>query len=236
MQTQGVARNAVSMSTTDHGQDEYEYELVPVDQIVSCFRYRVIKRTLDILCASFFLMVFSPLVLILGLLIKLSSPGPIFYHWNVVGRGGRFFRGYKLRTMVQNADEIKEKLWQKNEMTGPVFKMKRDPRITPLGRFLRKYSLDEMPQFWSVIKGDMSLVGPRPVGPQEWVKFEPWQRRKLSVTPGLSCLWQINGRNAIDSFDDWVRLDLAYIDNWSLRLDFKILWGTLFAVLRGTGV
>jgi lipopolysaccharide/colanic/teichoic acid biosynthesis glycosyltransferase len=236
MQTQGVARNAVSMPTTGPGQDEYEDELVPVDQIVSCFRYRVIKRALDILCASFFLIVFSPLVLIIGLLIKLSSPGPIFYHWNVVGRGGRFFRGYKFRTMVQNADAIKARLWQKNEMTGPVFKMKRDPRITPLGRFLRKYSLDELPQFWSVLKGDMSLVGPRPVGPQEWVKFEPWQRRKLSLTPGLSCLWQINGRNAINSFDDWVRLDLAYIDNWSLWLDFKILWGTLFAVLRGTGV
>jgi lipopolysaccharide/colanic/teichoic acid biosynthesis glycosyltransferase len=232
MQTQGVARNA--MSTPDHYQDEYE--LVPIAQIVSCFRYRVIKRAIDILCASFFLVALSPLILTIGLLVKLSSPGPVFYHWNVVGRGGRPFRGYKFRTMVQDADKIKEKLWQKNEMTGPVFKMKRDPRITPLGRFLRKYSLDELPQFWSVIKGDMSLVGPRPVGPQEWVKFEPRWRRKLSVTPGISCLWQINGRNAINNFDDWVRLDLEYIDNWSLWLDFKILWGTLFAVLRGTGV
>ena len=232
MQAQGVAGNIIS--TPDHDQDEYE--LVPIAQIVSCFQYRVIKRALDIFGSSFFLIAFSPLIILIGLMIKLSSPGPIFYHWNVVGRGGRSFRGYKLRTMVQNADAIKAKLWQKNEMTGPVFKMKRDPRITPLGRFLRKYSLDELPQFWSVLKGDMSLVGPRPAGPQEWVKYEAWQRRKLSVTPGLSCLWQINGRNGITSFNEWVRLDLAYIDNWSLWLDLKILWGTLFAVLRGTGV
>ena len=232
MQAHGVARNVVS--TPDH--DQNAHELVPLAQIVSCFQYRVIKRALDILCSSFFFIVLSPLILLIGLMVKLTSPGPIFYPWNVVGRGGRFFRGYKFRTMVQNADEIKEKLWQNNEMSGPVFKMKRDPRVTPLGRFLRKYSLDELPQFWSVLKGDMSLVGPRPVGPQEWVKFEPWQRRKLSVTPGLSCLWQISGRNAITSFNAWVRLDLEYIDNWSLWLDLKILWGTLFAVLRGTGV
>ena len=232
MQTQTGNRNAVS--TPDYYQDEYE--LVPTAQIASCFRYYVIKRAMDIVCSIFLFIVLSPLLLIIGLMVKLSSPGPIFYQWNVVGRGGRFFRGYKFRTMVQNADEIKETLWQKNEMTGPVFKMKGDPRITPLGRFLRKYSFDELPQLWSVIKGQMSLVGPRPAGPQEWAKFEPWQRRKLSVTPGISCLWQISGRNAINNFDAWVRLDLEYIDNWSLWRDLEILWGTLFAVLGGTGV
>lgn len=231
MQAQGVARQVVSTPECDEG----EYKLVPMAQIVSCFQYRVIKRALDILCSIFFFIALSPLILLIGLLIKLSSPGPIFYHWNVVGRGGRCFRGYKFRTMVQNADDIKEKLWQKNEMTGPVFKMKSDPRITPLGRFLRKYSLDELPQFWSVLKGDMSLVGPRPAGPQEWVKYEAWQRRKLSVTPGLSCLWQINGRNAITSFNEWVRLDLEYIDNWSLWLDSKILLRTIPAVFSGRG-
>jgi lipopolysaccharide/colanic/teichoic acid biosynthesis glycosyltransferase len=231
MQAQGVAGNIVS--TTDHDQDESG--LVQIAPIVFSFRYSVIKRSLDIVGASFFLLAFSPLMLIIGLMVKLSSHGPIFYPWNVVGRGGRFFRGYKFRTMVQNADDIKEKLWQNNEMTGPVFKMKSDPRITPLGRFLRKYSLDEMPQFWSVLKGDMSLVGPRPAGPQEWVNYEPWQRRKLSVTPGLSCLWQINGRNAITSFNEWVRLDLEYIDNWSLWLDMKILFRTFPAVVSGRG-
>jgi len=231
MQAQGVARNIVS--TPDHDQDESG--LVQIAPIVFNFRYSVVKRALDILCASIFLLAFSPLMVIIGLMVKLSSPGPIFYPWNVVGRGGRFFRGYKLRTMVHNADEIKENLWQNNEMTGPVFKMKSDPRITPLGRFLRKYSLDEMPQFWSVLKGDMSLVGPRPAGPQEWVKYEPWQRRKLSVTPGLSCLWQINGRNAITSFNEWVRLDLEYIDHWSLWLDMKILFRTFPAVVSGRG-
>ncbi len=231
MQAQGVARSVVS--TPEH--DQYECELVQIAPIVFSFRYSVIKRALDILCASFFFLALSPLILLIGLLVKLSSPGPIFYHWNVIGRGGRSFRGYKFRTMVQNADDIKEKLWQNNEMTGPVFKIKRDPRITPLGRFLRKYSLDEVPQFWSILKGDMSLVGPRPAGPKEWVKYEPWQRRKLSVTPGLSCLWQINGRNAITSFNEWVRLDLEYIDNWSLWLDMKILFLTVPAVLSGRG-
>jgi len=231
MQAQGVARDI--MSTPDHDRDESG--LVQLAPIVFSFRYSVIKRALDILCASFFLMALSPLLLIIGLMVKLTSPGPIFYHWNVIGRGGRPFRGYKFRTMVQNADEIKEKLWQKNEMIGPVFKMKSDPRITPLGRFLRKYSLDELPQFWSVLKGDMSLVGPRPAGPKEWVKYEPWQRRKLSVTPGLSCLWQINGRNSITNFNEWVRLDLEYIDNWSLWQDIKIIFRTFPAVVSGRG-
>jgi len=181
-------------------------------------------------------LILSPVLLIVGLLVKLTSPGPVFYPWNVIGRDGRPFRGYKFRTMVQNADALKAELAHQNEMAGPVFKMKNDPRITPVGRVLRKYSIDELPQLWSVLKGDMSLVGPRPAGPLEWEQYEPWQRRKLSVTPGITCLWQVNGRNRISDFDEWVKLDLYYIDNWSLSLDIKILCRTILVVLRGTGM
>ena len=137
--------------------------------------------------------------------------------------------------MIVNADEIKGQLMQHNEMSGPVFKIKDDPRITRIGKILRKYSLDELPQLWSVLKGDMSLVGPRPVGPHELVLYQSWQRRKLSIKPGITCLWQASGRNSISDFNEWCMLDLQYIDNWSLRLDFKILFETVRAVLRGTG-
>jgi lipopolysaccharide/colanic/teichoic acid biosynthesis glycosyltransferase len=137
--------------------------------------------------------------------------------------------------MVANADKLKQELLSKNEMTGVAFKMKDDPRITKVGGFLRKYSLDELPQLFSVLKGDMSLVGPRPPLVTEVMEYDYWHRRKLSVKPGLTCLWQVNGRNAITDFDDWMRLDLEYIDNWSLWLDCKILLKTIPAVLRGTG-
>ena len=167
--------------------------------------------------------------------IKLSSNGPVLYKWNVVGKNGVPFNSWKFRTMVPKADEIKINLSDKNEMTGPVFKMKYDPRITKVGKFLRKYSLDELPQLWSVLKGEMSLVGPRPAGPKEWSQYEEWQKRKLSVTPGMTCLWQINGRNEVHEFDAWVKMDLEYIDNWNLLLDFKILLKTIPTVLKGTG-
>ena len=137
--------------------------------------------------------------------------------------------------MVKNADEIKKKLLEENEMTGPVFKMTNDPRILPIGRFLRKYSLDELPQLFSVLKGDLSLVGPRPPLEYEFKEFELWQRRKLSVKPGLTCLWQVSGRSDISNFNDWVKLDLQYIDNWSLLLDFKILLKTIPVVFLGKG-
>jgi lipopolysaccharide/colanic/teichoic acid biosynthesis glycosyltransferase len=176
-----------------------------------------------------------PLLLLLAVAVRMSSPGPILYHWRVRGRHGRPFTGYKFRTMVQDADKLKADLMAWNDMSGPVFKMVMDPRVTSAGRWLRKYSLDELPQLWSVIKGDMSLVGPRPSFPSEYEKFELWQMRKLTVVPGMTCLWQSGGRNAISDFDEWVRLDLEYIDNWSLLLDFRILARTLPAVVRGTG-
>jgi len=143
--------------------------------------------------------------------------------------------GYKFTTMVADADERKAELETHNEMTGPVFKMKNDPRMTPLGRFLRKYSLNELPQLLSVFKGDMSLVGPRPAFRHELERYEFWHKRKLSIRPGITCLWQIRGRNKITNFDDWVRMDLEYIDHWSLWLDFRILVRTAWVVIAGTG-
>jgi lipopolysaccharide/colanic/teichoic acid biosynthesis glycosyltransferase len=137
--------------------------------------------------------------------------------------------------MVLNADKMKPELLSRNEMNGPVFKIKNDPRVTKIGKWLRKFSLDELPQLWSVFKGDMSLVGPRPAGPQELARYESWHRRKLSIKPGITCLWQVQGRNKINDFDEWVRLDLEYIENWSLGLDLKILLKTILAVIKGTG-
>lgn len=195
----------------------------------------LVKRLIDIAFSAVVLLLLLPFLMVIGLAIKLSDGGPIFYTWKVVGQNKRRFTGYKFRTMVINADALKEKLMAQNEMTGAVFKITDDPRITKIGKFLRKFSLDEMPQFWSVLKGDMSIVGPRPPLESELPRFESWQRRKLSVKPGLTCLWQISGRSTITDFDEWVRLDLAYIDNWSLWLDIKILLKTVPAVLSGRG-
>lgn len=196
---------------------------------------RVVKRLIDVVGSAALLVLLSPVMLVIALAVRVSSPGPIFYRWRVVGLDGRPFTGYKFRSMVPDADSLKEQLLLDNEMLGPVFKMRVDPRVTGLGRWLRRYSLDELPQLWSVLKGDMSLVGPRPVFPHEYQQFEPWQRRKLTVVPGMTCTWQVNGRNGVASFDDWVRMDLAYIDNWSIWLDLRILFKTVRAVLKGTG-
>jgi exopolysaccharide biosynthesis polyprenyl glycosylphosphotransferase len=194
-----------------------------------------LKRLLDVVVSAALLVVLSPLFLLIALAIKLDSKGPVLYRWKVVGQGGRPFTGYKFRTMVVNADRLKEQLLAQNEMKGPVFKLKADPRVTGVGRILRKFSLDELPQLWSVFKGDMSLVGPRPPLQGEYAQFTEYQKQKLAVKPGITCLWQISGRNEIRNFDDWVRLDLEYIQTWSLWLDFKILLLTIPAVVRGTG-
>jgi lipopolysaccharide/colanic/teichoic acid biosynthesis glycosyltransferase len=178
----------------------------------------------------------SPLLLLIAIAIKLTTPQlTVLYPWRVIGYKGKPFTGYKFTTMVADADDRKSDLEHLNEMTGPVFKIKDDPRVTRLGRFLRKYSLNELPQFWSVLKGDMSLVGPRPAGPNELARYELWHKRKLSVQPGITCIWQVSGRNAVSNFDDWVRMDLEYIDNWSLWLDVKILARTAWVVVTGTG-
>jgi len=195
----------------------------------------LIKRLFDIIFSSSIILVLSPLYIIIAILIYLQDGFPILFNWKVVGYDRKPIKSWKFRTMVKNADEIKKKLMNENEMTGPVFKMTNDPRILPIGHFLRKYSLDELPQLFSVLKGDLSLVGPRPPLEYEFKEFELWQRRKLSVKPGLTCLWQVSGRNDISNFNDWVKLDLQYIDNWSLMLDFKILLKTIPVVLLGKG-
>jgi len=167
-------------------------------------------------------------------LIKATSKGPVFFVQQRIGYNGRLFNCLKFRTMIENAEEIKKDLKKLNEMDGPVFKIKNDPRITKVGRFLRKTSIDELPQIINVLKGDMSLVGPRPPVPDEVSQYELEDRRRLSMRPGITCIWQVNGRNAI-GFDKWMELDRQYIDNWSLWLDIKILAKTIPAVLRGSG-
>lgn len=194
-----------------------------------------VKRFLDIVFAVSLVLLLSPLLLVIAFLVKKTSEGPVLYGDHRVGQNGRLFKMYKFRTMYKNADRIKKQLMARNEMSGPAFKMREDPRVTPLGRFLRKHSLDELPQLWSILKGEMSLVGPRPPLPEEVEKYESWHHRRLSVRPGATCLWQVMGRNEIDNFDDWVRMDLDYIQNWSLRLDFAILFKTIWAVVKGTG-
>ena len=192
------------------------------------------KRVLDILISALALVVLSPLLLGIAWAIRATSPGPAFFTQLRSTLRGRTFRMYKFRTMVPDAEQIRAKLEVHNEVSGPVFKMKDDPRITPVGRWLRRYSLDELPQLWNVLTGDMSIVGPRPPIPAEVAQYENWQRRRLSMRSGCTCLWQIGGRNAL-SFEDWMRLDLKYIDTWSLGLDFQIMFKTVGAIFRGTG-
>jgi exopolysaccharide biosynthesis polyprenyl glycosylphosphotransferase len=195
-----------------------------------------VKRLMDIVISAALLIVLSPLLVLIAIAIKVTTPRlSVLYRWNVVGYNGRPFTGFKFTTMAEDADRRRDELVADNEMQGPVFKIRRDPRVTPLGRILRKFSLNELPQLWSVLKGDMSLVGPRPAFPHELERYQLWQKRKLSVRPGITCLWQVRGRNQISRFDEWVRMDFEYIDNWSLWLDVKILAKTAWTVVRGSG-
>ena len=194
----------------------------------------LIKNTVDRVGALTGIILAAPVMILVAIIVKLESKGPVFFRQVRSGLNGKRFTLYKFRTMCTDAECRKGELLSKNEMSGPVFKIKDDPRVTAIGRALRKFSIDEIPQFFNILKGDMSLVGPRPPLPHEVSRFEPWQHRKLSVKPGLTCLWQVNGRNNID-FEEWMRLDLQYIDNWSLWLDAKILAKTIPAVMRGSG-
>ena len=193
-----------------------------------------IKRSMDIFFSSAVLIACAPLFAVVAIFIKTTSPGPVFFRQLRCGLNGRRFWLFKFRSMVPDAEKRLEALKGQNEMTGPVFKMTNDPRLTGIGRFLRRTSLDEFPQFWNVLRGDMSIVGPRPPIPKEVEQYEPWQRRRLSMKPGITCIWQVSGRNEI-GFEDWMKLDLQYIDRWSLWLDTKILFLTVRAVLVQTG-
>jgi exopolysaccharide biosynthesis polyprenyl glycosylphosphotransferase len=193
-----------------------------------------IKSIFDFFLTTVILILISPVLLLISVLIKLEDGGPVLFKQVRVGRRGRLFKCLKFRTMVINAEELKEQLMALNEQDGPVFKIRKDPRVTKIGRFLRKTSLDELPQFINVLLGDMSIVGPRPPIPSEVEQYERNLIRRLSVNPGITCIWQVSGRNNIP-FDRWMEMDMEYIDNWSLALDFKIILKTFKIVFKGDG-
>jgi exopolysaccharide biosynthesis polyprenyl glycosylphosphotransferase len=195
----------------------------------------VAKRILDFTISSIVITLLSPVLLVVSILIKLASPGPVLFIQKRLGLNKRHFNVYKFRTMVVDAEERMPEIKHLNEVTGPVFKIKNDPRITSLGRFLRRTSIDELPQLFNVLTGDMSLVGPRPLPLRDYEGFnKDWHRRRFSVKPGITCLWQVQGRSSIP-FEKWMELDLQYIDKWSLQLDFEILLRTIRAVVMGSG-
>ncbi len=202
----------------------------PVQEVA----YAKTKRATDILISSVLLLLFAPIMLVAALLVRATSRGPILFRQVRVGRGGRLFWCYKFRSMFVDAEARKLEIMHLNEMNGPVFKIKNDPRITPVGRFIRKFSIDEMPQLFNILKGDMSLVGPRPPIPSEVAQYTQYQKGRLAVTPGLTCIWQVSGRNQIN-FERWVELDLLYIETMSFWTDIKILSQTIPAVLRADG-
>lgn len=212
---------------------QIEVEMQPLREVFYAAR-SPLTRFVDIVGASVALLVFSPFMATAAIAIRCTSPGPIIFEQQRSGLGGRSFTFYKFRTMCVDADAQKKGLQDQNEQTGPVFKMSNDPRITPVGHILRKTSIDEMPQLWNVIKGDMSLVGPRPPLPDEVEQYALWQKRRLEVTGGLTCIWQVSGRSEIP-FDDWVRMDLRYAERSSLWLDLCILARTIPAVVTGRG-
>jgi len=224
------ARGRVEIATLDG----FDSPLLGLRRTPSSEVGLALKRVVDVLGALFLILCSAPVMIGVALGIKMSSPGPIVFKQTRAGRNGRKFTMLKFRSMVIDAEARKAELQHLNEMSGPVFKIARDPRITAIGAFIRKTSLDELPQFFNILWGDMSLVGPRPPLPSEVEQYKPWQRRRLSVKPGLTGLWQVSGRNNID-FEEWMRLDLRYIDDWSLWLDVKILLRTVPAVVFKSG-
>ncbi len=212
-----------------------EYTVITYSLNSIDYKRRMIKRLMDIIggfIGSVFTVIMTPFI---AFAIIIDSRGPIFFEQTRIGKNGRRFKIYKFRSMYRDAEERKQELIKRNEMDGLMFKIKKDPRITRVGRFLRKTSLDEFPQFFNVLRGDMSLVGTRPPTEDEFEKYNLYYRRRLSMTPGLTGMWQVNGRSSIDNFDDVVKLDLQYIDEWSLSLDIKILLKTIWVVIAGRG-
>lgn len=191
--------------------------------------YSIFKRTLDILGSIIGIVLLSPVLLIVAILIKLESKGKVLFSQKRVGLKGKEFKIYKFRSMVENAEDLRKNLEEKNEMSGPMFKMKNDPRITKVGRFIRRTSIDELPQLINVLKGDMSLVGPRPSLPKEVMNFEPWMLKRLEVKPGLTCYWQVSGRNNI-GFYEWMKLDIKYVEEMSIWIDIKLIFKTVLVL------
>lgn len=212
-----------------------EFSVISYIQAQGSYKKLMVKRAMDIvggLIGSIFTIIFTPFI---ALAIKINSKGPVFFSQTRIGRNGRRFKIYKFRSMYIDAEERKKELEDQNEVDGLMFKIKDDPRITKVGRFIRKTSIDELPQFFNIVKGDMSLVGTRPPTEDEFEKYDQHYRRRLSMTPGLTGLWQVSGRSDVDNFDDVVKYDLEYIDNWSLSLDIKILFKTIGVVFTGRG-
>lgn len=213
---------------------ELSIEGVSVPAAEARLGYQLIKRAVDFAGALVLLLLLAPLFLLIAICVRIDSPGPIIFSQKRLGFGGRAFVFYKFRSMRTDAEISRQKILHLNEVSGPIFKIRNDPRITRVGRLLRRYSIDELPQIFNVLKGDMSFVGPRPPLPEEVANYEDWQLKRLSIIPGITCLWQISGRSKL-SFDEWVNLDLKYIESRSLWLDACILLKTIPAVISGDG-
>jgi exopolysaccharide biosynthesis polyprenyl glycosylphosphotransferase len=231
-----VAVNFFNVQTVQgRHSEEFGIPLITYDATSGKVGQIIFKRVFDIVFSLIALLLILPLMLVIGILVKATSEGPMFFKQQRCTLNGRKFYIYKFRTMAKDAERRLIELMAYNEMKGAAFKMTADPRLTKLGSFLRKYSLDELPQFWNVLIGNMSIVGPRPPLPLEVAMYQSWQKRRLSMRAGLTCLWQISGRNNITDFEEWAKLDLEYIQNWTLGLDYKIILKTIPAVLWAKG-
>lgn len=247
--SEALANELLELGITVHFSLVHESQLMPNKMVERCGRYMVltssmkiastrqmfVKRTMDIIGSLFGLLFTGLAFLVFAPIVKIQSPGPIFYAQTRIGKNGRRFKFYKFRTMIVGADAMKKELMEQNEMEGLMFKMENDPRIFGIGRFMRKFSIDELPQFWNVLKGDMSLVGTRPPTEEEFVQYEVHHKARLGIRPGLTGMWQVSGRSDIKNFEEVVALDTQYISNWSLGVDLRILIRTVGVVLTGKG-